>query len=375
MLRKKGLKNILFIAIGVILISSLFMVCDKSSSSLASTTKKVVDLAGRTVEIPKTVNRIVCSGPGALRLICYMNEEGEVVGVEQAEKKWGPTGRPYMLANPELANLPPIGPGGPGAISSGPDAELVVKLRPDVIFVTYMEKGKADDYQKKVHIPVIVLSYGKLATFKSEAIFNSLRVIGEVLNNEKRAKEVVAFMQKLNLDLENRTKDILKDKKPTVYVGGLGHKGMHGVQSTSCKYPPFIAVSANNVTDKLRKDGQLFIDKEQLIKWNPDYIFIDEGGYQLVMKDLQLPSMKLLKAVKNSELYGILPYNFYTTNICTAFADAYYIGKVLCPDRFKDIDPERKADEIYTFLVGKSVYKEMQRDFGGFKKIEYAGSK
>ena len=93
------------------------------------------------------------------------------------------------------------------------------------------------------------------------------------------------------------------------------------------------------------------------------------------MKDLQLPSMKLLKAVKNSELYGILPYNFYTTNICTAFADAYYIGKVLCPDRFKDIDPERKADEIYTFLVGKSVYKEMQKDFGGFKKIEYAGSK
>ncbi|MEA1939888.1 MAG: iron ABC transporter substrate-binding protein, partial [Candidatus Caldatribacteriota bacterium] len=45
------------------------------------------------------------------------------------------------------------------------------------------------------------------------------------------------------------------------------------------------------------------------------------------------------------------------------------------PDRFKDIDPEKKADEIYTFLVGKPVYKEMQRDFGGFKKIEYAGNK
>ena len=375
MFRKKGLKKILLIAISVILISSLFIVYDKRSSSLASTTKKVVDLAERTVEIPETVNRIVCSGTGALRLICYMNEEDKVVGVEQAEKKWGPTGRPYMLANPELANLPPIGSGGAGAIGSGPDAELVVKLHPDVIFVTYMEKGKADEYQKKVRIPVIVLSYGKLATFKSETIFNSLRVIGEVLNNEERAKEMVAFIQKLNADLENRTKDILKDKKATVYVGGLGYKGMHGVQSTSCKYPPFIAVSANNVADKLGKDGQLFIDKEQLIKWNPDYIFIDEYGYQLVMNDLKLPSIKLLKAVKSSNLYGILPYNFYTTNICTAFADAYYIGKVLYPNRFKDIDPQRKADEIYTFLVGKPVYKEMQRDFGGFKKIEYAENK
>jgi len=375
MIKKKGLKKILLIAIGAILISSLFIVCDKRSSALASTTKKVVDLAERTVEVPKTVNRIVCSGPGTLRLICYMNEKDKVVGIEQAEKKWGPTGRPYMLANPELANLPPIGPGGPGAISSGPDAELVVKLRPDVIFVTFMEKGKADKYQKKVHIPVIVLSYGKLATFKPEPIFNSLRVIGKVLNNEKRAEEVVEFMQNLNVDLENRTKDILKVKKPIAYVGGLGHKGMHGVQSTSCKYPPFIAVSANNVADKLGKDGQIFIDKEQLIKWNPDYIFIDGGGYQLVMNDLYLPSMKLLKAVKSSDLYGILPFNFYTTNICTAFADAYYIGKVLYPDRFKDIDPEMKVDEIYTFLVGKPVYKEMQRDFGGFKKIEYAGNK
>ena len=375
MLKEKGLKKILLIVIGAILISSLFIVCDKRNSALASTTKKVVDLVERTVEVPKTVNRIVCSGPGALRLICYMNEEDKVVGVEQAEKKWGPTGRPYILANPELANLPPIGPGGPGAISSGPDAELVVKLHPDVIFVTYMEKGKADDYQKKVHIPVVVLSYGKLATFKSEPIFNSLRVIGEILDNEKGAEEVVAFMQKLNADLENRTKDISKDKKPTVYVGGLGQKGMHGVQSTCCKYPPFIAVSANNVADKLGKDGQLFIDKEQLIKWNPDYIFIDEYGYQLVMNDLHLPSMKLLKAVKSSDLYGILPYNFYTTNICTAFADAYYTGKVLYPEKFKDIDPQRKADEIYTFLVGKPVYKEMQKDFGGFKKIEYAGNK
>jgi len=373
MIRKNGLKKILFIAIGVILISSLFIVFDKRSTCLASTSRKVIDSVGRTVEIPETVNRIVCSGPGALRLICYMNEENKVVGIEQAEKKWGPTGRPYMLANPELANLPLTGPGGPGAISSGPDAELVVKIRPDVIFVTFMEKGKANEYQKKVQIPVIVLSYGKLATFKPELVFNSLRIIGEVLHNEKRAEAVIDFMQDLNVDLENRTKDIPNDKKATVYVGGLGHKGSHGIQSTSCQYPPFIAVSANNVADNLGKDGQLFIDKEQLIKWNPDIIFIDEQGYQFAMNDLQLTSMKLLKAVKNGDLYGILPFNFYTTNICTAFADAYYIGKILYPNKFKDIDPERKIDEIYKFLVGKPVYQKMKRDYGGFKKIEYAG--
>jgi iron complex transport system substrate-binding protein len=47
------------------------------------------------------------------------------------------------------------------------------------------------------------------------------------------------------------------------------------------------------------------------------------------------------------------------------------IGKLLYPNRFQDINPEAKADEIYTFLVGKPVFKEIDRMFQGlaFKKI------
>ncbi|OQY57143.1 MAG: hypothetical protein B6245_17375 [Desulfobacteraceae bacterium 4572_88] len=37
----------------------------------------------------------------------------------------------------------------------------------------------------------------------------------------------------------------------------------------------------------------------------------------------------------------------------------------ICPGyRFKDVDPEKKADEIYTFLVGKPVYDQMKKDYG-----------
>ncbi|TCO77376.1 hypothetical protein [Marinisporobacter balticus] len=50
-------------------------------------------------------------------------------------------------------------------------------------------------------------------------------------------------------------------------------------------------------------------------------------------------------------------------------ADAYFIGKVLYPDKFEDIDPETKADEIYKFLRGKEVHAQMAKDFGGFSKV------
>ncbi|MFW6139509.1 MAG: iron ABC transporter substrate-binding protein, partial [Spirochaetota bacterium] len=61
---------------------------------------QIKDLAGRQVEVPLNVDRIVCAGPGALRLIVYLEAVDRVIGVEDAEKRWGPAGRPYALAHP-----------------------------------------------------------------------------------------------------------------------------------------------------------------------------------------------------------------------------------------------------------------------------------
>ena len=198
-------------------------------------------------------------------------------------------------------------------------------------------------------------------------------VINELERNLKFNEEVIKFIKDCQKDLNDRTKDIPDDKKPSVYVGGIGFKGMHGIDSTECKYPPFEAVNAKNVADELNKEGHAFVSKEQILKWNPDVIFIDEAGLKLVIEDYKknLEFYDSLKAFKNGDVYGLLPYNFYTTNIGTALADAYYIGKVLYPERFNDINPEEKADEIYTFLVGKPVYEQMKKQFGGFKKLEF----
>ena len=75
-------------------------------------------------------------------------------------------------------------------------------------------------------------------------------------------------------------------------------------------------------------------------------------------------------AVKNGTLYGLLPYNWYTTNYGTVLANTYYLGSVLYPEHFAEIDPEAKADEIYEFMVGEGVYQQMAEHFRGFKQIQ-----
>jgi iron complex transport system substrate-binding protein len=329
----------------------------------------VTDLLGREVSIPAKVARVVAIGPGALRLYVYAGDLDYLVGVEQIEAD-DPTGRPYLLANPGLAELPVIGQGGP---NNTPDPEKILTITPDVIFSTYAtEASVADELQAKTGIPVVVLSYGG-SGFGTTAIFDqivqdSLLLVGQVSGTMEKAQAAADFIQQAQQDLDARTKDIPEANRPTVYVGGLGSRGTHGIESTQGQYALLDVIHAKNVVDETGESGSLMIDKEKLLEWNPDFIFIDQGGYAAVLEDDQKNSTfyDSLSAVQGGQIYAQLPYNYYNTNIGTAIADAYYLGKILYPAAFVDIDPEQKADEIYQALLGQPVYDQMAAAFGRF---------
>ena len=107
---KKVLLKVLSLVVLLVLVSGCLQ-----SQSAEKATMVVKDLAGREVAVPKNVERVVAAGPGALRIIVYLNATDMVVGVEDFEKQH-PGGRPYIIAHPELKELPSIGPGGPGKL-------------------------------------------------------------------------------------------------------------------------------------------------------------------------------------------------------------------------------------------------------------------
>ena len=323
----------------------------------------IEDMAGRSVSIEGSVQRIVCAGPGALRLITYMNVQDKVVGVEEMEKD--PTGRPYAYANPSFKTLPVIGPGGPATINQGPDPEATLNCNPDLIFITYMQKNNADRLQAKLGIPVVVLSYGD-ETVSEETVYRSFGLIGRIMDNSRRADDLVKFFEDMKKDLSDRTKGFAQEA-PSVYVGGIGHRGAHGIESIFRRYLPFEFLGIKSVARNL-KGEYVLIDKEMLLVWDPDIIFVDGGGRHLVEEDIRKnPEFyKRLSAFKHGRVYLTLPYNYYTTNLGTCFANAYFIGKIVIPANFNDIDPEKKADSIYLFLLGKRVYSNMKKDYGGY---------
>jgi iron complex transport system substrate-binding protein len=326
----------------------------------AKNTVAVKDMLGRTVTVPVHVKKTVGIEAGALRLLVYLEAAPLVAGVEDTEQKG--LAKPYLMAHPELAKLPAIGP------IHGGDAELITAQKPEVIFWTSTTVGKADALQQKTGIPVIALNYGDLDNQKP-VLYEALRLTGKVLHKETRAEKLIGGIEALIKDLGDRTKNVPSREK--VYVGGVASRGAHGITSTEPDYAPFRYLHAPNVAAEIKLE-HAYIEKEKLIAWDPDKIFIDTASLSLVKNDLspggELAS--LLKAVKHKQLYAVMPYNWYTTNFGTVLANAFYIGKVLYPQQFRDINPETKADQIYRLFVGKGVYAQMKKMYGGFYKLE-----
>lgn len=334
---------------------------DHEPSSEGSTTK-VTDMFGRMVKVPTTVKRVVGVGAGALRLLVYLECTEKVVGVEEIELDGG---KPYNFAHPDLAKLPQIGP------MHGGDAELIAGQDPDVIFWTYTTEKDAEDLQRKTGAPVVAIDYGDLGSGR-DRFYGALDLVAEVMGKAKRAEELRTYIDGLIADLDERTKDIPNAERPATYVGGIGYYGVHGILSTEPAYTPLALVNGRNVAEGLGFD-HAFVDKEKILDWDPEVILADEGGLWLITEDLKDPAYADIQAIRDNSVFGVMPYNYYSTNYGTVLANAYYIGAILFPDRFTDVDPVARADEIYTELVGDAVYGDMESMYGGLMKVEVGG--
>jgi iron complex transport system substrate-binding protein len=315
--------------------------------------RAITDLYGRDVTVPEDIARVVALGPGALRFVVYLGAADMIVGIEDMEKRMEATrlSRPYAQAlDRSFMDLPVVSSGGPGNL---PNFEGVITCRPDLIIAVSFDAGQVDNIQEKTGIPTIALSYGALGVWREEAK-TSLRLLGEVLGRTNRAEEVIAYVESAERDLAKRTVDTGEGKRAGVFFGGISFKGSHGLTSTEGGYAPGEMVNARNLADTVAESGHLFVDREQLLLWDPDVIFVDLGSSSHVEEDFRNnPGFyRNLGAVRNNRVFSLLPYNYYNTNIELALLNAYFIGKTLYPVAFADVDIADKADEIYSTFPG-----------------------
>ena len=174
----------------------------------------------------RSVEHVICSGSGCLRLLSYLQGQHMIVAVDDIETRRNELdGRPYALANPQFKTMPVFGQ---FRGQDNPEQILSLSPQPQLIFKVFGGTGyDPDELQTKTGIPVVVVGGGDLVQ-RRQHFQRSLRLMGEIIGKKERADAVVAFFEQAIEDLQSRTADIPEDQGPSVYLGGVAFKGPHG---------------------------------------------------------------------------------------------------------------------------------------------------
>ena len=108
-----------------------------------------------------------------------------------------------------------------------------------------------------------------------------------------------------------------------------------------------------------------------MLAWDPDVIFVDFNGLDLVNEDYASNPdyYEQLTAVQEGRVYSQISFRSSASNLDTALADTYYAASILYPEQFADVDPEEKAAEIFEMLLGENFYEDLKANGYEFRQI------
>ncbi len=355
----------------LLICGTFLFACNNPGDKTPNTTQRTVtDATGRVVSVPAgTVGKAIPMRAGALRLMLYMGLADQVGYIERNDQT---RVAPYSMAYPEIKQRPVVGAG------NNFDPEAVAATIADVIIATYMNTGEADALAQKTGKPVFCLNYGDLYHYKAD-FYKSLDALGELFHRKTRADSLTAYIETTLTEISARAKRSQRTGQ-SAYVGGIAYNGVQGLTSTRAQYPPFVYLHVKSPVDELPASlesiglGQknMLIEKEQIIRWDPDFLFLDATGKTAWTTELSHPAFAALKAQKTQQIYVVLPFNWHTINYENLLCNMWFVGKTVYPDGFGDVDITQKCREIFTVFYGRDIYDEVKATYAPFEPFNTA---
>jgi iron complex transport system substrate-binding protein len=263
-------------------------------------THTVTDSAGRRVEIPHQISRVLAAGPPASVLL-YTLAPGRMIGWVRTPSA---AEKPFLMEKvrdlPEYGRL--TGRGGTANLES------VLRFNPDLIIDSGSTSGTyvslADNVQGQTKIPYVLLD-GRFES--TPAIY---RLLGEWLGVKERAEELARYAEETLNGLTARIASIPENERPRVYYG-RGANGLETGLAGSINMEVLERVGAVNVAAAAGTGGITKVSPEQVLAWNPEVILaLDPGFYRSVGTD---PLWSSVKAVGDKRIYLApnLPYGWF----------------------------------------------------------------
>ncbi|HHQ6599331.1 ABC transporter substrate-binding protein [Serratia fonticola] len=321
-------------------------------SSAALADRQVTDQLNRTVTLPDHITRAVVLQHQTLNLLVQLDAMPQVVGVLSSwQKQLGPN---YLRLAPSLAKMPM-----PGDLTAV-NIESLLALHPQVVFVANYAPADMIAQIEQAGIPVVAISLrrepaaqvGKINPVleNEDRVYNlglqdGIRLIGKVIGREAQADAMVKDVFQQRALVAKRLQDIPEDQRVRVYMANpdLTTYGSGKYTGLMMQHAGAVNVAAKDI------QGFKQISIEDVLKWNPAVIFVQERYPDVVQQILTSPQWQPIEAVKHKRVYLMPEYAKawgYPMPEALALGELW-MAKTLYPQRFTDVDLQQHVDTYY----------------------------
>lgn len=205
-----------------------------------------------------------------------------------------------------------------------------------------------------VGIPAIVILS---STESYDTIRDAINLMGEVVGEEARAEEILAYFDGIISKIEERTVSVAE--KPSVMF--LGSSSMYAVAPGAMIQSDIMASAGavNAVTGVEVLGSFADVSPEEIVGWNPDIIWVPNYADYTVEDVLNAPEFSSITAVQNGAVYtfpcGLEPWDYPTVSACLGAAWAAYN---LHPDLYSYDELIADVNGLYELLYGQTFTAE-----------------
>lgn len=314
----------------------------QSNGSRTPAQSTIVDMAGRQVAIPVTINRIFCADMTCTMFIYSLVPDKLVARNTEA------TANERFYTLPAFQQLPAV-----GVIFNGRSTiqlEELIKMNPDLIVCPLFQHTKAPQMEEYERVAKLLNKPFVMVNFDIEQLPDAYRFMGKLLQCKAQAEKLSAYCDSTLAWADSVKRQISHPK--SIYVAE-GLNGLNTIPNGSTHSQTLSMAGAVNCATVDQEYGfrDITIGFEQIIGWNPQYILINSRSAEQTM------SLSIIKSGKWQSLNAVRQHHVLVTPV----EPFNWIGRP--PGINRIIGIKWLAWSIYPEMVKMDLPKEIKRFF------------
>ncbi|MGI0510445.1 ABC transporter substrate-binding protein [Treponema denticola] len=281
----KSLKKIFFVLAMLLAAGTMVFAGGAKEASLPSI-DLTMDRAGAPITLPAKVERIVSMAPSTTEILIDLGVADKIIAADTNTQKDG------LLKQ----NIPYFD-------MMKPDAEKLIALKPDVVFISGMSNAKGNTpFSPLIDAGICVVNIPSSSSI--EAIYLDIAYIAAVVKQEGNGAKIIANMKKEIEAVRKKGASIAQDKKKTVYFEIGAAPYMYSLGTGTFINEMIEIIGAQNILADQK--SWVSVSDEMVLAKDPDVILTNVNYIPNPIDEIMSRSgWASLKAVKGKKVFGI----------------------------------------------------------------------